>query len=68
MINYSNGKIYKIEPINGEDGDVYIGSTTKVYLLQRMTAHRSEYKRYLNGKGQNVRSDKSFDKYGIKNC
>ena len=41
MINYSNGKIYKIEPINGEDGDVYVGSTTKEYLSQWMATHRN---------------------------
>ena len=68
MTNYSNGKIYKIEPINGEDGDVYIGSTTKKYLSQRMTAHRTDYKRFLNEKGANVRSFKLFEKYGIENC
>ena len=68
MTNYSNGKIYKIEPINGEDGDVYIGSTTKEYLSQRMTAHRYDYKRYLEGKFNNVTSFKLFDKYGIDNC
>ena len=29
MVNYSFGKIYKIEPITGgEEGDVYVGSTT----------------------------------------
>ena len=41
MVNYSNGKVYKIEPISGgEEGDVYIGSTTKRYLSQRMNTHR----------------------------
>lgn len=68
MTNYSNGKIYKIEPLNGEDGDVYIGSTTKEYLSQRMTAHRRDYKQYLDGKYHTVTSFKLFDKYGIDNC
>ena len=68
MTNYSNGKIYKIEPINGEDGDVYIGSTTKQYLSQRMTAHRTKYKSFLNGKYCNVTSFKLFEKYGVENC
>ena len=68
MINYNNGKIYKIEPINGEDGDVYIGSTTKELLSQRMTAHRYNYKKYLNGKYSNVTSFKLFEKYGVDNC
>lgn len=68
MTNYSNGKIYKIEPLNGEDGDVYIGSTTKEYLSQRMTAHRYNYKKYLEGKCNNVTSFKLFAKYGVDNC
>ena len=68
MTNYNNGKIYKIEPINGDDGDIYFGSTTKEYLSQRMTAHRYKYKQYLNGKYQNVTSFKLFEKYGVDNC
>lgn len=68
MTNYSNGKIYKIEPLNGEDGDIYIGSTTKEYLSQRMTAHRTNYKQYLNGKTGNVTSFNLFNKYGVGNC
>ena len=68
MTNYSNGKIYKIEPLNGEDGDVYIGSTTKEYLSQRMTAHRTTYKCFLNGKYGKLTSFKLFEKYGIDNC
>ena len=49
MVNYSNGKIYKIEPLEGEEGDVYIGSTTKQYLSQRMVEHRDSYKRWKSG-------------------
>ena len=50
MVNYSNGKIYKIEPIcDHEDGDVYIGSTTKQYLSQRMEYHRRDYNNYKKG-------------------
>ena len=55
MINYNNGKIYKIEPINGEDGDIYIGSTTKEFLSQRLATHRGEYKQYLK-KGRNKKT------------
>jgi predicted GIY-YIG superfamily endonuclease len=41
MVNYSNGKIYKIEPtVEHEDGDIYIGSTTNKLLCQRMGKHR----------------------------
>ena len=69
MVNYSNGKVYKIEPINGDDGDVYFGSTTKEYLSQRMDTHRNNYKSYKNGhKNLLCSSFILFDKYGIENC
>ncbi len=51
MVNYENGKIYKIESHLGDK--LYIGSTTKQYLSQRMDKHRTDYKQWLNGK--NVR-------------
>lgn len=70
MVNYNNGKIYKIEPkCEHEEGDVYIGSTTKNYLSQRMNNHRSMYKRWKNEKvNKHVRSYDLFDKYGLENC
>ena len=68
-INYKNGKIYKIEPKGDYDeGDVYIGSTTKQYLCQRMAQHLSEYKRFKNGiKEHSLMSFDLFDKYGDDN-
>ena len=70
MINYNNGKIYKIEPIVEHDEDeIYVGSTTKHYLSQRMVNHRSDYKRYIEGKTKYIFSSfKLFDKYGVENC
>jgi ribosome-interacting GTPase 1 len=70
MVNYGKGKIYKIEPIvEYEDGDIYIGSTTKDYLSQRMEKHRSSYKLFKEGKIKTkCMSSKLFDKYGIDNC
>ena len=69
MVNYQNSKIYKIQPIiDHDEGDIYIGSTTKTYLSQRMDTHRSEYKRWKLGKSSHIRSYDLFDKYGIDNC
>jgi hypothetical protein len=68
MANYQNGKIYKIEAFNGEEGDVYIGSTCKKYLSQRMDSHRSHFKSWKEGKSNNVTSYGLFDKYGVDNC
>jgi len=61
---YQNGKIYKIEPINGEEEDIYIGSTTQKYLSSRMNTHRSGYLKKTNF----CKSHSLFDKYGVENC
>ena len=52
MVNYNNGKIYKIVPIceGADEGDVYIGSTTKEYLSQRMVQHRADYNKWQKRK------------------
>jgi len=69
MVNYNNGKIYKIEPIvDHDEGDIYIGSTTKKYLSMRMDSHRSEYKRWENDKCGKIMVFDLFDKYGVENC
>jgi hypothetical protein len=66
---YENGKIYKIETINGGDGDIYIGSTIEKYLSVRLSKHKSNYKGFKNG----TQKTKStcyvfFEKYGVDNC
>jgi hypothetical protein len=69
MVNYANGKIYKIEPLMDHDeGDIYIGSTTKNLLCQRMETHRGNYRLWKNGKNSKVMSFDIFDKYGLENC
>ena len=67
VIKYEDTKIYKIYSHVGDK--IYIGSTTKPLLSQRMTKHRSEYKRWKSGgKGGFIRSYELFDEYGIENC
>ena len=68
MVKYENGKIYKIEPLNADIGDCYIGSTTKTLLSQRMAAHRHEYNCCNRGNRRKTMSHYLFDKYGIENC
>tara|TARA_R110000782_G_scaffold9758_1_gene31163 strand:- start:44 stop:649 length:606 start_codon:yes stop_codon:yes gene_type:complete len=41
MVNYNNGKIYKL--VCDTTGLMYVGSTTKKYLSQRLDSHRSNY-------------------------
>ena len=64
---YNNSKIYKIESLNGEVGDIYIGSSKKQYLSSRLAEHKCLYKRWLDGKGNKCTSFKIFEKYGVDN-
>ena len=67
--DYSKGKVYKIEPIcEYDEGEIYIGSTTKDYLSQRFVKHRSDYIRWKRDNNKFITSYKIFDKYGIDNC
>jgi hypothetical protein len=69
MVNYNNGKVYKIQPIvEHEEGEIYIGSTTKKYLSQRMDSHRRSFKSWKEGKQKKCMSFDLFEKYGIENC
>ena len=71
MVNYSNGKIYKIESMNEnqEEGDIYIGSTSKTFLSQRMSSHRTDYKKWKKGVVSSyMTSFILFEKYGLDNC
>lgn len=54
MVNYSQGKIYKI--VCNITGKMYIGSTCKPTLASRLSEHKSSYKRFLKGKRRNVTS------------
>ena len=48
MVNYQNGKIYKI--VSSQTDKVYVGSTTKLQLSQRLAEHNYNYKKYTGGK------------------
>jgi hypothetical protein len=67
--DYSKGKIYKIEPIcEHEEEDIYIGSTTKQYLSQRICKHKVDYRRWKDGKSNKISSFNLFEKYGLDHC
>ncbi len=67
MVNYQNGKIYKIEDLGGNM--CYIGSTTKMVFSYRMSEHRTKYRYWLL---DNTTTKYSvfdiFEAYGIENC
>ena len=64
--NYEQSKIYKIYSHCGDK--IYIGSTTKNLLSQRMATHRSDYKTWKKGESKFSKSYLLFDEYGIENC
>ncbi len=49
MVNYGNGKIYKIVRLS-DDVIIYVGSTTKQYISQRLVEHKNKAKKYPNRK------------------
>jgi hypothetical protein len=66
-MDYSKTKIYKIWSPNGDK--IYIGSTCKNRLCQRMNEHRCCYKQYKKDKYRNcTTSHLIFDEYGLENC
>ncbi len=68
MVNYANGKIYKIIVTAGHS-KCYVGSTTKQYLSQRMAQHVSVYNRWKKGINMsNFGSFELFEQFGVDNC
>ena len=59
MVNYQLGKIYKI--VDNTNGDIYIGSTCEPTLSRRLANHICDYKKYLEGKKENITSFQIFD-------
>ena len=56
---YQLGKIYKL---TSEYTDkIYVGSTCKKLLCQRLATHSSNYKLWKKGKGKNISSYKLFE-------
>ena len=60
MVNYSEGKIYKI--VCNITGDIYIGSTCEKYLKTRLAKHIAKYKYYKKGNGTLTTSFKILEK------
>jgi hypothetical protein len=66
MPDYSKGKIYKIESHLGDK--IYIGSTTKEFLSQRMSNHRADYRTKTDRVNKASSSMEIFREYGVENC
>ena len=63
---YEKAKVYKIWSTQGDM--IYVGSTCKEYLSQRMTMHRESYRQWKNGKVNMTTSYIIFDEYGLDTC
>ena len=59
MVNYQLGKIYKI--VCNTTGLIYIGSTCEPILARRLAKHRTDYKRYFDGKSNYITSFKILE-------
>jgi hypothetical protein len=71
MVNYSQAKVYKI--VDNTNGNIYVGSTCEPTLARRLAGHVTNYKSYLNGKGNNITSfqileNNDYDIVLIENC
>ena len=52
MVNYAKGKIYKI--VCNVTGLIYVGSSTKHYLSDRLGNHTARYRKYLSTNDRNI--------------
>lgn len=68
--DYTHSKIYEIRPrVGGQDHERYFGSTTKKYLSTRFSWHKSDYKKWKEGKrSSKVSVFDLFDKYTFEGC
>ena len=64
MVDYSNGKIYKIQSLNGDE--IYVGSTTEKLLSKRLSQHKYGYDQWKKGNSNKVMAYDLIDKYGIE--
>ena len=64
---YFSGKIYRV--IDKDYTKCYIGSTCEKYLSNRLSKHRWQYKKSLNGEiDRNISLWSLFNEFGTDNC
>jgi len=64
MVNYKLGKIYKI--MSNQTNQIYVGSTTKKHLSDRMYYHRAKFRNWLDKKGCYYSSFELFEFPDVK--
>ncbi len=68
MIDYSKGKIYRINAIDNMKYPSYIGCTTKEYLSMRLSQHKTQYHDWLDGKAEFCPVFQLFVLFGEDRC
>jgi hypothetical protein len=56
---YNNGKIYKL--VSPHSNKIYVGSTCKKYLCQRLSQHKSNYKEWIKNEKIYISSFELFE-------
>ena len=59
VVNFQLGKIYKL--VDNTTGKIYIGSTCRDTLEDRLRSHESDYRQFLKGKFHNLTSFKILE-------
>lgn len=60
--------IYKIFCPDGDEGDVYYGSSTNKRVNDRFVGHKVHFRNWKEGKKTHMTSFNLFEKYGVNNC
>jgi len=60
--------IYKLFCPNGDEGDVYYGSSTNKRVNDRFIGHKCHFRNWKEGKKTHMTSFNLFEKYGVDNC
>lgn len=56
---YNNGKIYKL--VSNHTDKIYVGSTCKEYLSQRLAKHKNNYKEWIKNEKKYISSFELFE-------
>ena len=60
--------IYKLFCPEGDEGDVYYGSSTNKRVNDRFIGHKVHFRNWKEGKKTHMTSFNLFEKYGVDNC
>jgi hypothetical protein len=69
MVNYEDGKIYKVQVKKADKKDkIFVGCTTFPYLSTCLAIQRNAFNAWLNDKGEYKPVFEIFLEEGVENC